>query len=236
MQMRCLPMLFSSPPGALLGGWELSSSVPCSALCLSLLSSRPPFSLQIPLLSCWSWPAQSRLVCVSSVCVCNLREAGVERMYNYTQRQRETGVGPCRRTGCSDLAALGGKSQHRSTPLHRRTLIPPGESPQRAQKLVLRYMHTYNGPGALALANLQAQAGTSKSKSKPAGARFGRTPGGRARPGPAVYNCRSSQQPWKQRHPQRGRELPALPDPPRICICHTFLGACLSVSPRYPYL
>lgn len=35
----------------------------------------------------------------------------------------------------------------------------------------------------------------------------------------------ASQQAWKQHHPHWGRELPALPDPPRICICHTFLGA-----------
>jgi len=33
--------------------------------------------------------------------------------------------------------------------------------------------------------------------------------------------------------PQRGRELPAIPDPPRICNCHAFLGACLFVSPAY---
>lgn len=53
--------------------------------------SSPPFVPSLALS-----PAQSRLVCVfCSVCVCILKEAGVERMYNYTQQQQATGVGPC---------------------------------------------------------------------------------------------------------------------------------------------
>lgn len=59
--------------------------------------------------------------------------------------------------------AARGKSQHRSSSLHRETLTCPGESPQEAQKHVLRYMHTCTGPGALALANLQDQQGPSRA-------------------------------------------------------------------------
>lgn len=44
----------------------------------------------------------------------------------------------------------------------------------------------------------------------------------------------TSQQTWKQHHPRRGRELPAIPDPPGFAFaipCLVRFGACLSVSP-----
>lgn len=50
----------------------------------------------------------------------------------------------------SDLAAPRGRSQHRSTFLHRETLISPSESPRKAQEHVLRYnahMHRARSTG-----------------------------------------------------------------------------------------
>lgn len=74
------------------------------------------------------------------------------------------------------------------------------------------------GPGQLA-----RPAGTSKSSQR-----------ARTSKDPQYTIVGAGQQPWKQRHPHWGRELPALPESPRICICHTFLGACLfCVSSRY---
>lgn len=94
MQMRCLPMLFSRFPWSLPGRLGTAFFFPMlrfrSVLLRSDLASSSPFlapSLQVSL----------PLVCVLSVRVCILKEAGVERMYNYTQRQDVTGVRPCRR-------------------------------------------------------------------------------------------------------------------------------------------
>lgn len=105
----------------------------------------------------------------------------MERMCYYTQQQGVTGVRAMSPAGGSDLAEQGGKTQRRSTILPHETLISPSESPRKAEKHVPRYMHTCTGPGALALANLQDQQGPARAAR------------GRARPGPAVYKCRSEQ-------------------------------------------
>lgn len=116
----------------------------------------------------------------------------------------------------SDLAAPRGRSQPKSTFLHPETLISPSESPRKAQQHVLRYMHACTEPGALGPGQLARRRARPRTRS--------------------IQLFGASQQAWKQHHPHWGRELPALPDPPRICICHTFLGALrlpLCVSPGY---
>lgn len=205
-----------SLPGRL-GHWELRPSISLIVSAVLRSSSLSPLSsppLASPLLAVARTVTSGLCVFCMCVCVCILKEAGVERMYYYSQRQGVTGIRTMSPAGRSDLAARVGKTQRRSSSLRRETLISPSESPQKAQKHVPRYMHTCTGPGALALANLQDQQGPARA----------------ARVGEHVQDPQytivgASQQPWKQRHPQRGRELPALPDPPRICICHTFLGA-----------
>lgn len=72
----------------------------------------------------------------------------MERTYYYTQQRRGDRGMAMSLTGGNDLAAPGGESQHRSTPMRRGTLISPSESPMRAQGHVLRYMGTCTGPGA----------------------------------------------------------------------------------------
>lgn len=68
-------------------------------------------------------------------------------------------------------------------------------------------MHTCSEPGALGPGQLARRRARPRTRS--------------------IQLFGAGQQAWKQRHPHWGRELPALPDPPRICICHTFLGTFL---------
>lgn len=148
----------------------------------------------------------------------------MERMYYHTQQQGVTGVRAMSPAGGSDPVEQGGKSQRRGTILRRETLIERSESPQEAQKHVPRYMHTCTGPGALALADLQDQQGPARAAR------------GRARPGPAVYKCRSKSTTLETAPSPEGQGTACSSRSPRICICHTFLGAlpAFSVSPQVP--
>lgn len=144
----------------------------------------------------------------------------MERMYYHTQQQGVTRVRPMSPAGGSDLAPRGGKSQRTSTPLRHETLMSHSESPQEAQKHVPRYMHTCTGPGALALANLQDQQGPARAARQPEE--------GEHVQDPQYTIVGASQQPWKQHHPQRGRDLPALPDPPGFAFAIPSLVPCLA--------
>lgn len=140
----------------------------------------------------------------------------MERTYYYTQQQRRDRGRAMSLTGGNDLAAPGGESQHRSTPMRRGTLISPGESPMRAHGHVLRYMRTCTGPGALALASLQDEQGPARAASSCAHVQ-----------GPAEHNCRRKST-TLETAPSLERQGPACSSrSPRICICHTLLGACL---------
>lgn len=208
----------------LLSHASVSFSQSCSGLiwsdvlycCSSLLSSPPlsPFSSR-PFSSNLTRTVHVWSVCF--LCVCLHLEGGGSgahvQLHTTARRDRGRTMLPSRG---SDLAAPRGRSQPKSTFLHPETLISPSESPRKAQQHVLRYMHACTEPGALGPGQLARRRARPRTRS--------------------IQLFGASQQAWKQHHPHWGRELPALPDPPRICICHTFLGALrlpLCVSPGY---
>lgn len=100
---------------------------------------------------------------------------------------------------------------------------------------VLQYMHRYTGSGVLALANSQDPAARARKSSQqvPGPARNQSKRARTSRTRSIQYNCRNKSTTLETAPSPEGQGPACYPRSPRICICHTLLGACLSVSPWY---
>lgn len=220
MRMRCLPMLFQGLPGVSLRMWEVGDCL--SAIChlwstlqylLAIHSTSPPFG---PFFSNLTHSWSVCFLCVSASCVEGGGSgAAVRDTITHNSKAvsgRGSTMSPDR---SSDLAVPRGRSQRGSTLPRRGTSISHRGRPARRTQ--------QNGQKEQPTGARACEARAARASMK--------TECQRARDQDPQYTIvGTSQQTWKQHHPRRGRELPAIPDPPRICICHTLLGALWSLS------